>query len=211
MALARKLFDKTKTSLIKFGDKNYKDLECPTLYVGSFSRFVQSEASNMKSIIRNQDLISLSANQMGSTNSFFIIRKILKKNEWTCTNKLNDFNTYYNPRIVSASKVIMHFYFAYFLQDLVKEYRECCPSFPGIQVITDRFYKIQVNYLNEGFKEKEESLEGFHAKVFQHELDHLRGITLLNWRLCHKGIIYLDNEPNDTNKEIKEVKIIFLF
>jgi N-formylmethionyl-tRNA deformylase len=30
-------------------------------------------------------------------------------------------------------------------------------------------------------EEKEEELEGFRARVFQHELDHLRGKHILSW------------------------------
>lgn len=40
-----------------------------------------------------------------------------------------------------------------------------------------RYKKIQVSYLNSKGEKIEKILEGFAAKVFQHEYDHLQGIT----------------------------------
>jgi peptide deformylase len=51
---------------------------------------------------------------------------------------------------------------------------------PLAQEIADkvpRFEKIQVNYLNRQGEWVEKVLEGFAAKAFQHEYDHLQGIV----------------------------------
>jgi len=65
-------------------------------------------------------------------------------------------------------------------------FREGCLSFPGLTVEVERFEKVRIRALNERGKEFEGTLEGFPAVVFQHEFDHLRGITFLDrlsgWR-----------------------------
>ena len=74
-----------------------------------------------------------------------------------------------------------------------------------------RFPKIKIQYEDESLNEKEKDLEGFIARVFQHELDHIKGLTLLNWRLCHLGLEFLDRTENEENKEINDVFYFFFF
>ncbi|AAC06802.1 peptide deformylase [Aquifex aeolicus] len=66
------------------------------------------------------------------------------------------------------------------------KYKEGCLSFPGLSVEVERFQKVKVNALNEHGEPVELTLEGFPAIVFQHELDHLKGITFVDrlkgWR-----------------------------
>ena len=52
---------------------------------------------------------------------------------------------------------------------------EGCLSIPGINESVKRPAKVLVNYLNENGEEQERWLEGFEARVFQHEYDHLEG------------------------------------
>jgi predicted SprT family Zn-dependent metalloprotease len=52
--------------------------------------------------------------------------------------------------------------------------------------------------MDEKFNEKEKEMTGIYARLFQHELDHLKGFTILNWRICHNGLEYkLTNESED--------------
>lgn len=55
------------------------------------------------------------------------------------------------------------------------EYDEGCLSIPGIYETVTRPTKIRVNYLDENFVEHDEWIGGFHARVIQHEFDHLDG------------------------------------
>ena len=55
-------------------------------------------------------------------------------------------------------------------------YWECCASCMDNMGLVRRPYKVKVRYLDAGFNEKEEVLEGFKATVFSHEYDHLFGI-----------------------------------
>ncbi|MBO4430083.1 MAG: peptide deformylase [Bacteroidaceae bacterium] len=52
---------------------------------------------------------------------------------------------------------------------------EGCLSIPGINESVKRPSKVLVNYLDENGEEQERWLEGFEARVFQHEYDHLEG------------------------------------
>ncbi len=66
------------------------------------------------------------------------------------------------------------------------KYKEGCLSFPGLSVEVERARKVSVKALNEHGEPVEIELEDFPAIVFQHELDHLQGITFIDrlkgWR-----------------------------
>ena len=52
---------------------------------------------------------------------------------------------------------------------------EGCLSLPGIHEKVTRPSRIHVKYLDENFVEHDEWVEGFLARVMQHEFDHLEG------------------------------------
>lgn len=52
---------------------------------------------------------------------------------------------------------------------------EGCLSLPGIHESVRRPKRIHVKYLDEDFNEHDEWVEGFLARVMQHEFDHLEG------------------------------------
>ena len=57
---------------------------------------------------------------------------------------------------------------------------EGCLSIPGIRGLVPRYKAIQVQYNNEQGCAIEQKLEGFVARVFQHEADHLDGKVYLD-------------------------------
>lgn len=52
---------------------------------------------------------------------------------------------------------------------------EGCLSLPGVHESVKRSKKIRVKYMDEDFNEHEEWVEGYLARVMQHEFDHLEG------------------------------------
>ena len=52
---------------------------------------------------------------------------------------------------------------------------EGCLSLPGIHETVKRPDRIHVTYLDEELKEHDEWVEGYLARVMQHEFDHLDG------------------------------------
>jgi peptide deformylase len=57
---------------------------------------------------------------------------------------------------------------------------EGCLSIPGIRGLVPRHRSIRVRYLTRFGELHEEEYQGFPARVFQHEFDHLRGIVFLD-------------------------------
>lgn len=75
---------------------------------------------------------------------------------------------------------------------------EGCLSIPGIRALVPRHTEIQVLYTDERGQCAETRLEGFVARIFQHEYDHL------------DGFVYLDRVDNnrDIFSESEYLKII---
>lgn len=57
---------------------------------------------------------------------------------------------------------------------------EGCLSFPGIHEKVSRAKTIRVRYLDENLEEKDEYVEGFAARVVQHEYEHLEGHVFID-------------------------------
>jgi len=80
-----------------------------------------------------------------------------------------------NPKIISSSK------------KMVKGY-EGCLSVPGIRGIVWRYKSIDVEFITREGEKLKITLEGFPARIFQHEYDHLNGIVFLD-RTDPKSIV----------------------
>lgn len=57
---------------------------------------------------------------------------------------------------------------------------EGCLSFPGIHEKVSRATKIRIKYRDGDFNEQEEEVEGFAARVVQHECEHLEGEVFID-------------------------------
>lgn len=57
---------------------------------------------------------------------------------------------------------------------------EGCLSYPGMTLSITRPSEVTVRYENEAGEVITDFLSGIDAKVFQHELDHLNGVTFVN-------------------------------
>jgi peptide deformylase len=60
---------------------------------------------------------------------------------------------------------------------------EGCLSIPGKRLSIARHSQIEVQYQSLDGQLQQQVLQGFVARIFQHEYDHLQGITLLE-RTC---------------------------
>ena len=79
-----------------------------------------------------------------------------------------------NPRIIDTS------------DELVSDW-ESCLSFPGVLGLVPRHQSITVEYMNDKGELQTAIHYGFTARVFQHEIDHL------------KGTVYVDKMPDMRN------------
>ena len=62
------------------------------------------------------------------------------------------------------------------LSDEIEESWEGCLSVPGMRGWVPRWYRVRYAGFDEQGRRFERSVEGFHARVVQHECDHLDGI-----------------------------------
>ena len=112
--------------------------------------------SSMLEIMRNTGGVGLSANQVGLPLNMCVIE--LNSN---------------NPMIMLNPRIIKH-------SDRMQKSPEGCLSVPGAQLSINRFKRVVVEY--EDVTGETQTLEAFDAlaSVIQHEIDHLRGVLILN-------------------------------
>ena len=72
-----------------------------------------------------------------------------------------------NPEILSYSK------------EKVKDW-EGCLSVPSMRGLVPRYNQITVRYFDQQGNEQRKELTDFLARIFQHELDHLNGLTFID-------------------------------
>ena len=110
-----------------------------------------------KTLIQNMlhyDGVGLSANQIGiDERAFAMIRDL----------EYNDIIVCFNPRVIKR-------------YDDEVWCEEGCLSFPDEIINIQRPNRIVVKYEDEDKKDHKIKLDGFAARVFQHEFDHLNGI-----------------------------------
>lgn len=109
----------------------------------------------MIKLMKREDGIGLAATQVGKSEAIFIMYKggrII-----TCI----------NPSISWQS-------------DDVVEMKEGCVSFPNMFIKLWRPSKIIAEYTDIRGKRITEKMEGMEARCYQHELDHLSGITFIH-------------------------------
>ena len=102
----------------------------------------------MINLMKTHKGIGLAAPQIGLTYRFFMMET----------------DMYINPVILEKSK------------DIVID-TEGCLSFPRLSMKVKRAKKVTVEYTDIEGKRKEEKFVNYMSRCFQHELDHLNGIT----------------------------------
>ena len=115
---------------------------------------------DMFDTMKNAEGVGLAAPQVGLPIRVFVIDMSAladEKPEYQDYRKI-----FINPEIIEFSG-----------NDISME--EGCLSIPGIHEKVVRKEKILINYLDEHFKECEETFSGYPARVIQHEYDHLEG------------------------------------
>ena len=124
-------------------------------------------------LMLDENGMGLAANQVGITKRFFALGH----------EKFDTFQKHaiiWNPQVINFSK------------DKVVDV-EGCLSFKGIWLRVERPRTVEVQYETTQGKTKFAKLDGMESKCFQHELDHLDGITFnkrvskLRWDMARKG------------------------
>jgi peptide deformylase len=113
-------------------------------------------AKRLKMTMKLYNGMGLSANQCGVFERMFVMQhegKVL-----VCI----------NPKIVDES-------------DDIQKQKEGCLSFPGMFVTVKRSKWIMAQWTDEEGNSYEGRMEGIPAIVFQHELDHLNGVKMVDY------------------------------
>ena len=103
--------------------------------------------------------IGLSANQVGINARVFVF----VHNNVT-NNQNNREAICINPEIIKTEEPVLTMW-------------EGCLSFPEVTIQVPRHHKVKATWTNEFGKTVEDTFLGYDAVCFQHELDHLNGIT----------------------------------
>lgn len=106
---------------------------------------------NMISLMYDENAIGLAANQVGLNWRLFVF--ITGDGPQVCI----------NPKIIKVGDI--------------KPTREGCLSFPNLRLVVNRPNFIQVSFVDRELTTKTVFLSDINAVCFQHELDHLDGIT----------------------------------
>lgn len=103
--------------------------------------------------LRQEKGIGLAAPQVGIKSRVFVME--IEGQKWAC----------FNPQIEKTSSTLT-------------EFNEGCLSFKGDQCTITRPDEIAVGYQDFQGNWHHEVLSGLSARCFQHELDHLNGVTM---------------------------------
>jgi peptide deformylase len=126
-------------------------------------------ADRMLGIMYSAEGIGLAAEQIGRTESLFVLDVPARADQDERGMPLNPGvempMVLFNPEIIGASKET----------DVMEE---GCLSFPGVQVSVSRPKEVVVRYLDRDGKEQTLNAKGLLARAIQHEYDHLNGVLL---------------------------------
>ena len=134
---------------------------------------IEKFETDMIKLMLDERGMGLAANQIGITKRFFAIGH-------------NSFDTFQKHVIIWNPQVIN------FSEEKIIDV-EGCLSFKDIFVKVERPKVIEVQYETTQGKTEFAKLDGMESKCFQHELDHLDGITFnkrvskLRWQMANKG------------------------
>ncbi len=160
---------------------------------------------NMRETMKNAQGVGLAAPQIGKDIRLFLIdASPFSENEELDEeerNFLKDFNkTFINAEIIEEDGDEWAF-------------NEGCLSIPNINEDVFRNETIHIEYVDENFEKKRESLNGMAARIFQHEYDHIEGIlftdklSTLKKRLLKKKLENISKGIVDVDYRMKFPKL----
>jgi peptide deformylase len=121
---------------------------------------LQELIKNMYETMLNADGVGLAAPQVGLSIRLFVVGLDVLSDEYP---EYKDYlHAFINPQIVETSED-------------TEVIEEGCLSIPGIHENVRRPKSVHVTYMDENLQQHDEWIEGYAARVFQHEYDHLDG------------------------------------
>ena len=149
----------------------------------------QSFLDDMVETMRTAEGVGLAANQVGAAFSAFVLE---------C--KLND--RYPDKQDISL-EFYMNIRIVEFSQKKVEDW-EGCLSIPGYRGIVPRSEEVVIEALDRHGKKGVKTLSGFHARIIQHEADHLNGLFYMDRMPDLKSWMHLDAFNYQFDRRIRE-------
>lgn len=122
---------------------------------------------NMKDTMSRSNGVGLAAPQIGLDIRLVVIDLDVLKEEFPEYEGYR--HTFINARVLETNE-----------EEETDVIEEGCLSLPGIQEPVHRATRIRVSYMDENFEEHDEWVEGYLARVMQHEFDHLEGVLFID-------------------------------
>lgn len=133
-------------------------LRTKTQDVTDFGKDLKKLISVLMDTVEKEKGVGLAAPQIGSSQNI-------------CVAKIGgSFKVFANPKIAWSSD-----------QSVVCE--EGCLSLPDVWLMVPRAEEIVVSFFDEKGEQKELKLADMEARIMQHEIDHLRGVLIVDYQL----------------------------
>ena len=158
---------------INLVDENINFLKQKTKQVRiPFNENINNILKDLLDTYKSIPCAGVAANQIGYNYSIFIGLKEdrddeSEKNDIIGNPHSDNYEFYINPEIYHTTK------------KSTQEGEEGCLSIPDIRIMAERFDKIKVKYYNKNGRKIKKPLKGFMSRLFQHELDHLNGVLMV--------------------------------
>ena len=156
---------------------------------------------NMRETMKNAQGVGLAAPQIGKDIRLFLIDASPFYENEELDQEERDFLKTFNRTFINAQ----------IIEEEGEEwvFSEGCLSIPNINEDVYREETIHVEYVDENFEKKEETLSGLAARIFQHEYDHIEGIlftdklSTLKKRLLKKRLDNISKGNIDVDYRMK--------
>jgi len=132
-------------------------LKKPTEKVGDITSNIKQLVGDMIQTMQDSDGVGLAANQVGVSKSVLICAPNAEQ---------GPIFTYINPEIIDEKGEVIG--------------PEGCLSLPGMAANINRAQSIRLRYMTLKGQTVEENYGDFHARIIQHEIDHLHGKLLID-------------------------------
>ncbi len=128
--------------------------------VDKIDKELQKFLDDMLETMYHEDGAGLAAVQVGQLKRIFVLDVGRREDE-----ALKNPQFYINPEIIECSSE-------------VSVINEGCLSFPGARSMISRPDRVKIRFLDYDGNHREEEADGYKARGFLHENDHLDGITM---------------------------------
>jgi peptide deformylase len=163
-------------TIVQVGDPVLRQAARPLLSAEITGREIQDLILRMQKAMRQAPGVGLAAPQLGIGLQIAVIEDCADYHKEVSAEQLRErerrpvrFHAIINPKITSAASAANEV-----------EFYEGCLSLAGFTALVPRQRTVRVECLDERGKPKVIEASGWHARILQHEIDHLRGALYID-------------------------------